>query len=251
MTDTEGLRGSIQVRDEFLSITSHELKTPLSVLGLQLQLVKRSLKTNRENCVHKADQLLEAAVRQVQSLTRLIDDLLEASRIQSQDLKLDCGFTHLAALVCDVATQYSSHLAVARCQLDIDIDDTITGNWDNRRIEQLLVNLLSNAVKYAPGSSVRIRGRRYGGKASIVFEDNGPGIPVECHRRIFDRFERVAADKHVAGLGLGLYLVKRIVQAHHGTVALESSRGRGTRFVIELPCDGPGFAAGPSSRTGS
>lgn len=235
-TETGGAR-TRRSCDEFLSKASHELKTPLSVLGLQLQLAQRWLKANKSGSAPaRVENLIDDAVKQVRSLTDLIDDLLDAARIQNNSLTLAHQPTHLAALVCNVATRYSSYLSMARCRLEIDVDENIDGIWDTRRIEQILLNLLSNAVKYAPGSFVKIQGRLQDTKSILIFEDNGPGIAPENHQRVFDSFERVGGGIQ-PGLGLGLYVIKQIVRAHQGVVRMESSPGRGTRFTIELPLD--------------
>jgi protein-histidine pros-kinase len=232
----EILRNAVAVRDEFLSIASHELKTPLSVLGLQLQLMKRAVGSNVGVLApERWDHTLSLALKQINSLSKLIEDLLDVSRIENGRLILHLEQIDLVTLVQEVAERFLPQLTLGQCHLQIEVERRLVGQWDRRRLEQIVLNMLSNVVKYAPGSKAKIIARKHGTNVVIVVEDNGPGIAFEKQARLFERFERAVTEPGSSGLGLGLYVVKRIVTAHHGTIVLECSPGNGTRFIITLP----------------
>jgi signal transduction histidine kinase len=146
--------------------------------------------------------------------------------------------TNLARLIREVVNRYAVQLAAAKCNLRADLDDGTIGMWDPRRIEQILVNLIGNIIKYAAGVPAKITCGRSKDKATLVVEDAGPGISLDKQEKIFERFERAVDRTPVSGLGLGLFIVKQIVQEHSGTVRLESAPGLGSKFVIDLPLQG-------------
>lgn len=231
------LAGSLKVRDEFLSIASHELKTPLTSLKLQLQLTDRSTQPER-GLVPSAEELshsLKLALRQVDSLTDLVENLLDISRIRTGRFLVSASEVDLSELVRNVVSQCSQQLNTAGIRLDLQLEDEVIGQWDQRRLEQVVVNLVSNAIKYAPKSTLRMSTGRKSGYACFSVEDSGPGIAEDRLPKIFERFERAGAEKNVAGLGLGLFIVKEIIEAHHGKISVTSELQKGTRFYIELP----------------
>jgi signal transduction histidine kinase len=115
----------------------------------------------------------------------------------------------------------------------------VAGEWDRHRLEQVFINLLTNALKYGEGKPVEVRLSAKGDKAVLEVEDHGVGIAPEDQRRIFDRFERLEATRHVSGLGLGLYIVREIVRAHGGDITVRSAVGEGSTFVVTLPLQPP------------
>ena len=228
---------AIRLRDEFLSIASHELKTPLTSLSLQIQLADRGLKRERE-LLESADRLVrvfDSSNKQVRRLTTLVDELLDVSRIQAGRFTFDFVMINLSNLVKDVVQRMSDQLIKAGCSVNLAIEDGIWGEFDSLRIEQILNNLLSNAIKYACGTSINIELKRVDAKVQLVVEDHGPGIPVEQQASIFDRFVRAKNAANIAGMGLGLFIVREIVRGHAGTIKLDSDRGRGAKFTIDLP----------------
>jgi len=230
------LRMALDARDEFLSIASHELRTPLSSLSLQLQMTDRSLHLDHE--VPSMDVLAKSvtnSLRQVTSLTHLVDDLLDVSRIQTGRFTLNCRRFNLSALIQAVGERMQNQLDAAKCKLELKVEAGLLVRWDSNRTEQVLVNLLTNAIKYAPGQPVCIEAAREGANIRLAVEDSGPGIPVEEHSRLFARFERASKDRRISGMGLGLYVVKQIVSAHNGTIQLDSGNGRGAKFSITMP----------------
>lgn len=227
---------AIQVRDEFLSIASHELKTPLTPLKLQLQLMSRNLKLNpKEMTEERMEKMMTNADKQMNRLSKLIDDLLDVSRITSGKLKLNLELVNLQDIVRDVLVQYGHQLQANLATVEIEADEPIHTYVDPLRIEQVLVNLLTNAVKYAPMKTIKVTLTKKDPMAKICVKDEGPGIAPEHQERIFGRFERVRATDNIGGLGLGLYISRQIIDAHHGKIYVESSSGKGANFIIELP----------------
>lgn len=232
------LERALAIRDEFLSIASHELKTPITSLKLYLQLSRKLLSgpaADTQACLEKTQKSLDVSLRQVDFLTNLIEALLDVSRIQSGQLALTLGNVNVAELIEEVAGRFRQQLDAAAIPLSLDLDRQIQAYWDRYRIEQLLGNLLSNIIKYAPGKPATISVSRNGGFAKLVVEDSGPGIAREKQELIFERFERGTTAGAPAGLGLGLFISRCIVEAHQGEITLESALGHGTKFLLEIP----------------
>ncbi|MGZ6289511.1 MAG: MASE1 domain-containing protein [Bdellovibrionota bacterium] len=228
-------REAVALRDEFLSIASHELKTPITSLKLRLQMAKRSLAMSTVALPDGFAKVFDISNAQVERLNSLIDDLLDVSRIQAGKLSLSVEELDLGCLLKEVVGRFINEAAAANCTIRFFIEPNLFGNWDRTRLEQVFVNLFSNAIKYAPGSELHIRAEAHEGSALLSFKDFGPGIPADKQESIFERYERAAAAKHTAGLGLGLFIVKQIVLAHQGRIWVESSPGTGSTFFIELP----------------
>lgn len=237
---------AIQMRDEFVSIASHELKTPITSLKMQLQLAKKcfsdpqfALRSTPGFSIapEKAVRALDISSTQVDRLTRLIEDLLDVSRIQAGQLNFHLEEVDLSMLTHEVIDRYADELAAVGCPLELKIQKGIFSVIDRNRLEQVLINLISNAIKYASGKPIQIQVYREGCFACLVFQDQGPGIPRERQARIFERFERAVSNRYVGGLGLGLFIARQIVQAHKGTIQVESELGKGARFKVTLPLD--------------
>lgn len=226
----------VRRRDEFLSLAAHEIKTPLSSASLQLQILDRQVnlaKKEQPDAKYLKDAI-ELSLRQMQAMGKLIDDLLDVARIQLGKLPHHRSEVHLSSLLHDIVLRYRESLERVQVKLALDVDPHIVGNWDEQRIEQVFVNLVSNIVKYAPKTEAKIRARLKADTAEIQVEDHGPGIAPDNQTRLFDRFER-AAPRGVSGLGLGLYIVKRIIDRHGGDIQIQSRLGQGTCFNISLP----------------
>lgn len=225
---------AIHLRDEFLSIASHELKTPLTALSLKLQAWSRG------KVAATADDAL-GLQRQVKRLGALVDSLLDVSRISAGRLELDLEPLDLAAIVREVAARYELEAERAGCALRVDADRPVVGLWDRLRIEQVIANLLSNAIKYGPGKPIDVRVEADEAvealehRARITIRDEGIGIDPAALARIFERFERAVSRRQYGGLGLGLYVARQIVDAMGGTIHARSEPGHGATFVVELP----------------
>ncbi|HEX5514202.1 MAG TPA: ATP-binding protein [Gammaproteobacteria bacterium] len=231
---------AVQARDEFLSIASHELRTPLTSLHLLIGALLRSADRNtaiwtKQGSEQLADKL-RVADRQVGRLARLIDQLLDVSRISVGQFQVEAEEVDLAAAVRDVIDRFAADAAKADCEVRLQAPSPVLGHWDRMRIEQVLVNLFTNAIKFGEGKPVDIEVGSDGKTARLLIRDYGIGIAAEAQQRIFQRFERASCSREYKGLGLGLYIVQRIVDAHGGSIAVESAPGEGTAFTVLLPC---------------
>ncbi|HEX6838941.1 MAG TPA: ATP-binding protein, partial [Polyangia bacterium] len=235
------LRQAVDARDEFLSVASHELKTPLTALRLQVHALQRSVMRAPDQ-QFSAEQLrarFDAADRQVQRLVHLIDALLDVSRLQRGPVDLDVGDVDLAALVGEVVDRARTTAAAAGSSLTLEGPPSLRGHLDGSRVDQILTNLLSNAVKYGRGKpiSVRLAAEHHSQptRAIVTVTDEGIGIAPEDHGRIFDRFERAVSRTHYAGLGLGLWISRQIAETLSGSLTVKSDVGQGACFTLSLP----------------
>jgi len=233
----EQAQTAIRLRDDFLLLASHELKTPITPLGLHLQFLQRLLGRGHLESV-SPEQLatrVDACIRQLSSLAALIDVLLDTSRIAAGKLHLDRERVDLSKLVSDVVARFSAELASVGSEAATEVTPGLVGCWDRLRLEQVLANLLSNAAKYGAGKPVRIQLRAEGGVARLSVQDFGLGIAEGDQKRIFDRYARAVPVYSIGGFGLGLYIVREIVDAHGGAIRVASEPGRGSTFTVELP----------------
>ncbi len=228
---SERLVGALAMRDEFLSIASHELKTPITSLKLHLDGAARRLEASGD----RAPPWMTAAQRQVRRLEALIEQLLDMSRIRSGRLALDVEQTDLAAVARAASERFAPEMDRAGNDLRLELSPGVVGRWDAGRLDQVVTNLLSNAVKYAPGTPVTLRVRAEVARGVLEVEDGGSGVPPDLRARVFDPFERGATARALGGLGLGLFIVRQIVDTHGGEVTVEDAPGRGARFVVRLP----------------
>lgn len=233
------LEQAVKVRDEFLSIASHELKTPLTSMRLQVQMRARKLAQQEPQSftADKLKQMFEFDLRQIERVSRLVDDMLDISRISAGKLTLQKEKFDLCELVHEVAQRLSPQFEKLGIALTISGKGPVSGCWDKFRLEQVIVNLLTNAEKYGAGKPITVTVGRRGDVAFLAVEDQGIGIATNDQARIFERFERAVSSKTTSGLGLGLFIVKEIVNAHRGSVRLKSELGSGATFAIELPID--------------
>lgn len=235
----QAAREEIRARDEFFSIASHELKTPITSLRLQLELARRTVTTLGGSTPHPANEslkkMLEIAHRQTDRLVHLVESLLDFTRAQAGKFTLYPEKVALHELVCETTRLFLEDLRQARCPIELECGTEVYGYWDRSRIEQIVVNLVSNAIKYAPGSPIQIAVTQEIGRARLSVRDTGPGIAPERQAALFQPYKRASHQKGVPGLGLGLYIVKQIVEAHEGSITLDSTPGHGTEFIVTLP----------------
>jgi len=228
-------QAAVVARDEFLSIASHELRTPLTALRLALENMRRV--TAREVAASPSPQVervLSAAERAGQRLEKLVEALLDVSRIHMGRLELDVEQVDLGEVVAEAVSELEDELAQSGSAVTAQGEPTV-GHWDRLRLGQVVVNLLANAVKYGAGKPIDLRWGVRAGRAWLVLEDHGIGIDPADQRHIFERFERAVSSQNYGGLGLGLYIVKRILEAHGGAVTVESVPGEGAAFRVDLP----------------
>ncbi|MBC7545213.1 MAG: PAS domain-containing sensor histidine kinase [Candidatus Sericytochromatia bacterium] len=238
------LQQAVRVRDDFLSIASHELKTPLTSLQLQLGHIQRRTQRHTPLDPLPAWAIAKLAVveRQVDRLNMLTTELLDVSRITSGRISLTLAAVDLSAVTAMVADQFADIFENARCALSIDIESGITGIWDAERAAQIVTNLLANAAKYGAGQPVELRLRRDGGSAVLSVQDHGVGIAADRQQQIFGRFERLGSTKHYGGFGLGLWISQQAAVGMGGTITVHSFPDQGATFVVTLPLDPPGTA---------
>jgi signal transduction histidine kinase/CHASE3 domain sensor protein len=228
-------REAVGARDDFLSIASHELKTPVTTLQLQIQSLLRRAEVDASPAAQASVERLAAADRQVIRLTKLINELLDISRITGKGLELELEPVDLVAVVRDVVARNDDELKRARCEIRLELEPSPSGEWDRMRIEQIVTNLLSNAIKYGAGRPVEIRVDGDENAARLIVRDQGIGIRPEHQARIFERFERAVSKSDYGGFGLGLWIVRQIVDAHGGEIHVTSTPGEGSVFTVELP----------------
>ncbi|PTQ67264.1 hybrid sensor histidine kinase/response regulator [Pseudomonas sp. GV071] len=233
------LQHAVRMRDDFMSIVSHELRTPLNGLVLETQLRKLRLNKGDTSAFtpDKLKAMTERDERQINSLVRLIEDMLDVSRIRTGKLSIRPTRFDLAALVGRVLENYSAQIAAAGCEVTLSAAEPVTGLWDEFRIEQVVVNLLTNALRYGAKKPVDLRVRATPEGACIEVQDHGIGISVPDLARIFQQFERVSSNEVTQGLGLGLYITEQIVASHQGTIEVESHPGQGSLFRVYLPLE--------------
>ena len=224
------LEKALLTRDEFLSIASHELKTPITSIKLQSQILR-----TRSPTPERLSKSLEIIVRQSQRLSRLIEDLLDLSRVQSGQFSFNFENENLSDLLDLILLQWKEPLSSAGCELHTEIQPNVIGSIDNYRFEQVIVNLLTNIIKYAPGERVCVKLSENNEQIFLSVGDSGGGIAPSLQDKIFDRYERASNSSGIAGLGLGLFISKIIVEAHHGKISVVSSAEKGTEFLITLP----------------
>ncbi|HZI08750.1 MAG TPA: GAF domain-containing sensor histidine kinase, partial [Myxococcus sp.] len=232
---------AVRLRDEFLSIASHELKTPLTPLSLKLQALSREL-ARRPGDVPRAqvESYVEVGSRQVKKLSELIGDLLDVSRIAAGRLTLVPEDMDLGDLVREVVARYEPQAARSGSTLQLECGARgLTGRWDRLRLEQVVTNLVDNAVKYGEGRPVAVKVEGTEDGVRLTVRDEGIGIPPEALPRLFGRFERAVSERHYGGLGLGLYITRTLVESMGGQVRVESEPERGSTFTVELPRESP------------
>ncbi|MDY7231920.1 sensor histidine kinase [Hyalangium rubrum] len=231
---------AVRLRDEFLAVASHELKTPLTPLALRLQSLRREL--DRGGAIVNPTRLREhvaALQRQSKRLSTLVESLLDVSRLEAGRLELNLEFVDLSALVREVIGRFAAQALRTSTELEVRAEEPVVGRWDRIRLEQVVSSLLSNALKYGVGRPIHIRAERSPTGARLVVKDEGIGISPEHLPRIFDRFERAVSAEHFGGLGLGLYLTRHLVEAFGGTIRAASEPGQGATFEVNLPLASP------------
>ncbi|MCP3136641.1 ATP-binding protein [Pyxidicoccus sp. QH1ED-7-1] len=230
-------REAIRLRDEFMSIASHELKTPLTPLSLKLQALARELSRHSDAVPRRVvESYVEVGTRQVKKLSELVGDLLDVSRIAAGRLTLELEDVELGGLVREVMARYEPHAARAGSTLRLEgADGPINGRWDRLRLEQVVTNLVDNAVKYGNGRPIHVSLGALSSGVRLSVRDEGIGIDPEHLPRLFGRFERAVSERHYGGLGLGLYITRTLVEAQGGCVRVESQPGLGSTFTVELP----------------
>lgn len=228
---------TVRLHDEFLSLASHELRTPLTVLQLQLDALRERTAAHDHPAIHKLDRADRACLR----LAELVEALLDASRMATAQFALTPERADLAEIVAAATERLLDPARAVGSTITVTATPVL-GTWDRVRITQVVANLVSNACRHAAGTSITVTVTHDGGGAVIEVRDRGPGLPDGELGWIFERFERAASMRHVGGLGLGLYVVRRVVEAHGGAVSARNLAGGGACFTVRLPIAPGGHA---------
>lgn len=231
------VEGALHARDEFLSIASHELKTPITGLLLQVQMFQRFARrlATRDAPIERISAMADTMERQVKRLSQLTHDLLDTSRITSGRLDLRIEKVDLVELTQDIIERFGDEAAVHGSTIHLHADAPVVGEWDRSRLDQVLTNMLSNAIKYGRGEPIQVTVINDGDHARLTVRDHGIGIDAADRERIFDRFERVRISGDPGGLGLGLYITRQIVNEHGGNIEVDDTPGGGSTFTVALP----------------
>ncbi len=227
---------AVVARDEFLSIASHELRTPFTALSLQVQALIRRLR--RSEGIPSRDELLvdlESANRLLARVARMLDELLEVSRVAAGRFQLQREEMDLAQSVRESLARFEKQLTSAGCPVELRLEGKVTGHWDPVRLDQVIDNLISNAAKYGAGKPVEVWLNDRGERVVLGIRDYGIGIAPADQSRVFGQFERAVSRRRFGGFGLGLWITRRVVEAHGGTISLTSKPGQGSTFTVELP----------------
>jgi signal transduction histidine kinase len=230
------LRDAIRARDEFLSVASHELRTPITTLTLQVDGLSRMLHDQVPlSLAEKVTRRLDVTRRQVDRLAALVAALIDVSRITSGRIQLSRQLADLVDVVRTVAERFGEEALRSGSALRFERHPPIWGNLDVSRVDQVLTNLLSNAIRYGRGKPIVVGVDGDRERARFWVADQGIGIPPEHQARIFQRYERAAPSTNYAGLGLGLWISRQLVEAMGGTISVRSEPDVGSVFTVEIP----------------
>lgn len=235
------LKKEIRSRDEFLSIASHELKTPLTSMLLQTQHALHNIRnvSLAHFSIESLLKMLESVENQTKRLSKMINDFLNISLINTGNLQLEYAEVDLNKLVQGVINEFSHKIKEEQYVVTYVQEDKISGLWDKVRIEQVISNILSNALKYGSGKPVEVTVRNHYSKAQIMIKDHGIGVPKEKQKKVFQLFERGVPQDQYKGLGVGLFITNEIVKAHQGELTFTSRPHHGSIFTINLPIQPP------------
>lgn len=235
------LERAVTMRDDFMSMVSHELRNPLNSVYLQAQLRRKMLggpaPLDRESML----RMVARDERQIRSMIRLLDDMLDVSRLRTGVLAMVPKPFDLAELGRRVVEIISEQATPAGIAVTLQAPDALPLEGDEFRIEQVITNLLTNALRYGDGKPVAVTVGAGEGRAVVSVRDQGMGIAPADQERIFQQFERTEGSAQVPGLGLGLFIARQIVEAHRGRLEVRSELGQGAEFLLYLPL--PGAAA--------
>ncbi|AKT39629.1 sensor histidine kinase [Chondromyces crocatus] len=230
------------LRDEFLSLASHELLTPLTSLTLQAQLIRRAIADEQVATPERMAAMLEVFDRQLGRLGVLCDELVQASCIQAGQLSVTREYVDLGVLIRGAAARVAAQQPAMAGAIVVETDEGLRGCVDRAQLERLVLHLVRNAATFGEGQPVVVTARATQTGVRISVRDHGIGIAKEDQARIFERFERAVPVRHFGGLGLGLYIARAVAQAHGGSIRVESEPGKGAMFTVDLPLKEAGGA---------
>lgn len=230
------LHEALTLRDDFLSLASHELKTPLTVLQLVTQrLVVAVTGPSRALSSEKQEKLAATLTRHVRRLNHLLEAMFEVAQFEAEGLTLEREPVELLQVVHEALRQLRTEIISRRVLISVEAHESIVGLWDRARLEQMVLYLLSNALKFGEGRPIEVSLERHLGVGRLSVQDHGIGIAPEAQLFIFERFGHAVSARHFGGLGLSLCRVRQIVEAHGGQIDVKSTPGAGATFTVELP----------------
>jgi signal transduction histidine kinase len=224
---------ALRARDEFLAVAAHELRNPMHALLLQVATMRAAAERGEADLLARLAQIETTVDRYVRRAAVLLD----VSRISAGRLTLDRTMVDYAAIVRETAASFQGEAAFARSELNVTCPPELIGWWDQVALEQIVTNLVSNAVKYGAGGRIAVGLTQQGQSACLSVSDEGVGIPAEDLVRIFERFEQVVTRRARSGFGVGLWLVRELVEAHGGSIEVVSTVNKGSTFKVQLPID--------------
>jgi signal transduction histidine kinase len=225
--------------DALMSMLSHELRSPLQSLMLNVEVCLQRLHGGPDPSAEWFIEKMSRQRRLAGRLKLLIDTFLDIGQMASGELRLEPETLDLGELVSDVVRRASDDLTWARCQCDLEVTPGVTGRWDRVQIDLVVSNLLSNAIKYGGGFPIAVTVTGTAEAGLVRIQDHGAGIAPADHARVFEKFTRLPGPSVVGGFGLGLWIVRKVVEAAGGSILLESDVGQGATFTISLPRQGP------------
>lgn len=230
------LEAALKARDDFISIASHELKTPLTPLKTYLYIIKTQIVGLSHSSSETLFNIIERMDSQINHILKIIDNLLDFSHISNQLLELTIEKVDLVHVVCEVVKRYKILNPYLSFKLFFSNKES-EGQWDKMRIEQIIDNIVNNAIKYGEGNPIEIHLLEEKTQVKLIIRDKGIGIPKNVQTPIFDKFERAVSSENFPGLGLGLYIVKKNLSLHGGTITVDSGTAKGSTFTVVLPKD--------------
>jgi signal transduction histidine kinase len=231
------LERALKMRDDFISLVAHELRTPLNTLHIEsqvrlLQLQRGDLSVFNEERLHS---MVERDTRQINSMVRLINDMVDVSRVNTGNLSIRVEKINLSQLVRRVVGDFTQQAQTVGSCFNLNIAADVFGSWDDFRVEQIIVNLITNALRYGGGKPITISLLVAVDTVEIHVQDEGGGIPLNEQQRIFEKFERLGNNEVREGLGMGLYIARQLAEAHSGSLTVSSKMGKGSCFILRLP----------------
>jgi signal transduction histidine kinase len=226
-------RDALRARDELLTIAAHEIRGPTTGIHLAVQSIRKTKVPPQS-----VPRLLELIEKEDRRLTHFVDELLDVGRMRAGTFHLDIQEVDLGDVVHSTVARLGPQITASGSSLTMSVEGGIVGQWDKTRIDQVVTNLLSNAIKFGLGKPIEINVTGRGSRAVLTVTDHGLGIERGMQARLFKPFERGVSVRHYGGLGLGLHIVKTIVDALGGTVSVTSDPGLGSAFSVNLPRSG-------------
>ncbi len=227
----------IEARDEFLATVAHELRNPIAPVYLQAQMLLATAKEAGKAAIPAVTLVpqFQGFRQQIEKFLATLERLADVSRISAGNIERQLVDLELGAVVRDVAAELGRELTLSGSRLELRAPRPVDGRWDRLHVEQIVRNLLSNAIRYGLGTPITVSVAARGARATLTVRDRGVGIALADQARIFERFERTADGRRAGGLGVGLWIVRRLCAAAGGTVSVTSRPGKGATFTVMLP----------------